>query len=58
MSWREQADFGSVITHDYHYVGGSPTVNGTWRFYVDSSGDLVFQKRESGSWTEKLKVEA
>ena len=34
---------------------GDPNTNGSWRFYPDSNGDLVFEKRISGSWTERGK---
>jgi len=34
---------------------GDPNTNGSWRFYPDSNGDLVFEKRISGTWTEKGK---
>jgi len=34
---------------------GDPQTNGSWRFYPDSNGDLVFEKRISGTWTEKGK---
>jgi hypothetical protein len=34
---------------------GDPNTNGSWRFYPDSNGDLVFEKRISGTWTQKGK---
>ena len=34
---------------------GDPQTNGSWRFYPDSNGDLVFEKRIAGTWTEKGK---
>jgi hypothetical protein len=34
---------------------GDPNTNGSWRFYPDSNGDLVFEKRISGTWVEKGK---
>jgi len=34
---------------------GNPNTNGSWRFYPDSNGDLVFEKRIAGTWTEKGK---
>jgi len=35
----------------YLYLGGSPTVDGTWRIWNDTvNGRLVIQKRVSGSW--------
>lgn len=35
----------------YFYLGDA-TTDGSWRFYINA-GDLVFEKRESGSWVEK-----
>jgi hypothetical protein len=43
-----------VVEATYQYMG-DPDTNGSWRFYVSSSGDLVFEKRISGIWTEKGK---
>lgn len=34
---------------------GDPRTDGSWRFYPDSNGDLVFEKRVSGTWSEKGK---
>lgn len=34
---------------------GDPNTNGSWRFYPDSNGDLVFEKRIAGTWTQKGK---
>jgi len=36
---------------------GDPNTNGTWRFYPDSNGDLVFEKRVSGTYVSKGKFE-
>ena len=36
-----------VVEADYQYMG-DPNTNGSWRFYVSSVGDLVFEKRISG----------
>jgi hypothetical protein len=49
---------GSILAAvtSYYYFGNEST-NDSWRWYI-SSGDLVFEKRESGFWVEKLKVEA
>ena len=41
----------AVFKGDYFYMG-APTTNGSWRFYVDGSSDLVFEKRVTGTWTE------
>jgi hypothetical protein len=43
-----------VVEATYQYMG-DPDTNGSWRFYVSNSGDLVFEKRISGIWTEKGK---
>lgn len=39
----------------YLYFGDSVT-NGSWRIYI-SSGNLVVEKRETGSWIEKGRYE-
>ena len=44
-----------VVEGDYHYMG-SPTVDGSWRWFVNGDGDLEFQKRVSGSWVYKTKM--
>ena len=44
---------GLVIEADYTYMG-DPITNGSWRFH-SNTGDLVFEKRESGVWNEKGK---
>jgi hypothetical protein len=46
----------AVPVDKYIYLGGS-AVDGSWRMYV-SSGNLVFEKRESGTWNEKGSVTA
>ena len=47
------AETGFVV-ETVQYMG-DPNTNGSWRFYPDSAGDLVFEKRISGTWTEKGK---
>jgi hypothetical protein len=32
--------------------------DGNWRIRIDSSGDLVIEVRDSGSWTQQAKFEA
>ena len=46
-------EYGFVV-ETAQYMG-DPGTNGSWRFYVNSSGDLVFEKRISGTWTQKGK---
>lgn len=36
---------------------GSETVDGSWRIGIDS-GNMIMEKRESGSWITKSSVEA
>jgi hypothetical protein len=43
-----------IVNETIQYMG-DPNTNGSWRFYPDSNGDLVFEKRISGSWTERGK---
>lgn len=51
--------FENLELFSYQYVlpnkETSKNTNGAWRFYVDGSGNLVFERRESGSWVEKGK---
>ena len=42
---------GNNIVNSYQYMG-DPNTDGSWRFYVNGDGDLVFEKRVSGTWTE------
>lgn len=44
-------NMGFVVS-TYQYMG-PPAEDGSWRFYVNSTGDLVFEKRISGTWIEK-----
>ena len=30
---------------------GDPATDGSWRFYVDGSSNLTFEKRVGGLWT-------
>ena len=38
----------------YQYVGGA-TTDGSWRWYTDGT-DLIFERRVSGTWTEKGRI--
>ena len=40
---------GVVIEADYQYFG-DPLTNGSWRFYINVSDQLVVEKRSSGTW--------
>ena len=46
----------SIPTANYLYIGPSGS-NGSWRMYV-SGNNLVFERRESGSWNEKGAITA
>jgi len=39
-----------VETADYHYIG-EPSADNSWRWFIDPSTDLQFQKRIRGTWT-------
>jgi hypothetical protein len=57
--WSESDGTGKLQEYGFvvetaQYMG-DPNTNGSWRFYPNSSGDLVFEKRISGTWTEKGK---
>ena len=41
-----------VVSGDYLSMG-DPKTNGSWRFMIDTSGNMSVQKRVSGSWVEK-----
>jgi len=34
--------------------GSDVNIDDNWRFFIDSSGDLIIQKRVSGTWTNYL----
>lgn len=41
-----------IMQADYQYIG-DPSVNGTWRFYVDEvTTDLIYEKKVLGLWVE------
>ena len=40
----------------YYYLGDTLS-NGSWRWYIEvTTGDLIFEKRMSGTWTYKSKI--
>jgi len=43
------------IVPEYQYLG-YPNVDGSWRFFVDASENLRFEKRLSGVWTYKYAI--
>jgi hypothetical protein len=43
-----------VVEATYQYIG-DPGTDGSWRFGIDSNGDLLFEKRVASSWLEKGK---
>ena len=45
---------GIVLDGKYYYLG-EPTANGSWRFYINSSGELEFDKYTGGTWTYNSK---
>ena len=40
---------GVIIEADYQYIG-DPGIDGSWRFYINTSDQLVVEKRDSGTW--------
>jgi len=40
---------GVVIESTYQYIG-DPNTNGSWRFYINGSSQLVIEKRVGGLW--------
>jgi hypothetical protein len=42
-------------TGSYFYMGTS-TLDGSWRFYVSGTA-MIFERRVSGTWTEKGRFE-
>ena len=45
-------DHCKVSTGHNYYLGES-SVDGSWRFGISGSGDIVFEKREAGVWNSK-----
>lgn len=45
---------GVVLDGDYYYAG-DPITAGSWRWFVNTSGDLEFQKYTGGTWIYKTK---
>jgi len=45
---------GLVLDGDYFYAG-NPTTEGSWRWFVNTSGDLEFQKLTGSTWVYKSK---
>lgn len=42
-----------VVNNNAFFSIGDPCTNGSWRFLIDTSGNLSVQKLESGSWVVK-----
>jgi sporulation protein YlmC with PRC-barrel domain len=40
-----------------YFYAGSPTVDGSWRWFI-SGTDLVYERREGGSWIQKGAIAA
>lgn len=43
----------AVVVEANYFSLGDPKTDGSWRFVIDSSGNLSVQKRVSNSWVEK-----
>lgn len=48
--------FKDAYIDGYLYLAGNATTDGSWRFYAHLSGDLIFETRVSGVWTEKSRI--
>jgi hypothetical protein len=55
------ADDASLVVNNIEVDGnlymGPATTDGSWRFTITGSSSLEFQRRESGNWVTKGKVE-
>ena len=48
--------FRDAYIDGYVYLAGNATTDGSWRFYGMLNGDLIFETRVSGTWTEKSRI--
>jgi hypothetical protein len=46
--------YAGTGTSPYQYIGND-TTNGSWRWYTNGT-DLIFERRVSGTWTEKARI--
>ena len=45
---------GLVLDGSYYYLG-EPTSNGSWRWFINTTGEIEFQKLTGGTWTYNSK---
>ncbi len=50
VSWKD------AYIDGYVYLAGNATTDGSWRFYANLNGDMIFETRVSGTWTEKSRI--
>ena len=43
----------AIIMDASYFILGSIGIDGSWRFWIDPSGNLSFEKRVSGTWINK-----
>lgn len=46
-------NLGVEMRIDFPLLSGDPTVDGTWRIAIDGSGNLTFDKRIGGAWSQR-----
>jgi len=46
----------AIVVDAQYFCMGDPTVDGTYRFIIDSSGNLSIEKRISGNWVVKVTI--
>jgi hypothetical protein len=46
---------GVVIDADHLYIG-DPSLNGSWRFGIDSSNNFLFEGKKNNLWNEVLNL--
>lgn len=50
------AKWKDAFIDGYVYLAGNATTDGSWRFFANLNGDMIFQCRVSGTWTEKSRI--
>jgi hypothetical protein len=46
----------AIVVDAQYFCMGDPTVDGTYRFIIDTSGNLSIEKRISGNWVVKVTI--
>lgn len=50
LAWKD------AYIHGYIYLAGNESTDGSWRFSAGLGGDMIFEYRVSGVWTEKSRI--